>query len=55
MYAKGLTLSYQSKEVCRTEEIINSMTVDAERIGEFCWYMHDPWMRVLIYIYIYRY
>ncbi|XP_020203580.1 ABC transporter C family member 3 isoform X2 [Cajanus cajan] len=47
IYAKGLTLSCQSKEVSSTGEIINLMTVDAERIGEFCWYMHDPWMCVL--------
>jgi len=47
IYAKGLTLSCQSKEVHTTGEIINLMTVDAERIGEFCWYMHRPWMCVL--------
>ncbi|RDX67144.1 ABC transporter C family member 3, partial [Mucuna pruriens] len=47
IYAKGLTLSCQSKEVHSTGEIINLMTVDAARIGEFCWYMHDPWMCVL--------
>ncbi|CAA7016302.1 unnamed protein product [Microthlaspi erraticum] len=28
-------------------EIINFMTVDAERIGNFSWYMHDPWMVLL--------
>ncbi|KAL5164666.1 ABC transporter C family member 3 [Glycine soja] len=47
IYANGLTLSCQSKEVHSTGEIINLMSVDAERIGEFCWYMHDPWMCVL--------
>jgi len=47
IYAKGLTLSCQSKEVHSTGEIINLMTVDASRIGEFCWYMHRPWMCVL--------
>ncbi|KAL2322775.1 hypothetical protein Fmac_027154 [Flemingia macrophylla] len=47
IYAKGLTLSSQSKEVRSTGEIINLMTVDAARIGDFCWYMHDPWMCVL--------
>ncbi|KAG2394743.1 ABC transporter C family member 3 [Vigna angularis] len=47
IYAKGLTLSCQSKELRSTGEIINLITVDAERIGEFCWYMHDPWMCVL--------
>ncbi|KAL5077228.1 hypothetical protein RYX36_016212 [Vicia faba] len=47
IYAKGLTLSCKSKEEHSSGEIINLMTVDAERIGEFCWYMHDLWMAVL--------
>ncbi|XP_058788044.1 ABC transporter C family member 3-like isoform X3 [Vicia villosa] len=47
IYAKGLTLSCQSKERHSSGEIINIMTVDAQRIGEFCWYMHDPWIAVL--------
>ena len=28
-------------------EIIKLLTVDASRVGKFCWYMHDPWMAVL--------
>jgi len=49
IYAKGLTLSCQSKtkEGHSSGEIINLMTVDAGRIGEFCSYMHDPWVAVL--------
>ncbi|CAI8596710.1 unnamed protein product [Vicia faba] len=47
IYAKGLTLSGQSKEGHSSGGIINLMTVDAQRIGEFCWYMHDIWMAVL--------
>ncbi|RDX89485.1 ABC transporter C family member 3, partial [Mucuna pruriens] len=47
IYAKGLTLSCRSKEVYSTGEIINLMTADAARIGEFGLYMHDPWMCVL--------
>ncbi|CAK8565713.1 unnamed protein product [Lathyrus sativus] len=47
IYAKGLTLSCQSKEGHSSGEIINLMTVDAQRVGEFCWYLHDPWMDVL--------
>ncbi|KAI5409089.1 ABC transporter C family member 3 [Lathyrus oleraceus] len=47
IYAKGLTLSCQSKEEHSSGEIINLMNVDAQRIGEFCWYMHDIWMSVL--------
>ena len=47
IYNKSLTLSYQSKQGQSSGEIINLMAVDAERIGEFSWYMHDPWMLVL--------
>ncbi|KAL8462294.1 hypothetical protein ACS0TY_033372 [Phlomoides rotata] len=47
VYNKGLTLSCQSKQGHTTGEIINFMSVDAERIGDFGWYMHDPWMVVL--------
>uniref|UniRef100_A0A2N9EG28 ABC-type xenobiotic transporter n=1 Tax=Fagus sylvatica TaxID=28930 RepID=A0A2N9EG28_FAGSY len=44
IYNKGLTLSCQSKQDRSSGEIINLMTVDAERIGDFGWFMHDPWM-----------
>ncbi|KAL2322779.1 hypothetical protein Fmac_027158 [Flemingia macrophylla] len=47
IYAKGLNLSSQSKDCHSAGEIINLMTVDAERIGEFSWYMHQPWLCVL--------
>ncbi|GMN63550.1 hypothetical protein TIFTF001_032620 [Ficus carica] len=47
IYNKGLTLSCQSKQAHTSGEIINFMTVDAERIGDFTWYMHDPWMVIL--------
>ncbi|KAK6149391.1 hypothetical protein DH2020_016916 [Rehmannia glutinosa] len=47
IYNKGLTLSCQSKQGHTTGEIINFMSVDAERIGDFGWYMHDPWMIVI--------
>ncbi|XP_019101462.1 PREDICTED: ABC transporter C family member 3 isoform X2 [Camelina sativa] len=47
IYDKGLTLSCQSKQGSTSGEIINFMTVDAERIGDFSWYMHDPWMVLL--------
>ncbi|XP_042010090.1 ABC transporter C family member 3-like [Salvia splendens] len=47
IYNKGLTLSCKSKNEHTTGEIINFMAVDAERIGDFCWYVHDPWMLVL--------
>ncbi|WCJ33054.1 ABC transporter C family member 3 [Euphorbia peplus] len=47
IYNKGLTLSCQSKQGNSSGEIINFMTVDAERIGDFTWYMHDPWLVIL--------
>ncbi|CAI9088257.1 OLC1v1022538C1 [Oldenlandia corymbosa var. corymbosa] len=47
VYCKGLTLSGQSKQGQTSGEIINFMAVDAERIGDFGWYMHDPWMVIL--------
>ncbi|XP_004309817.1 PREDICTED: ABC transporter C family member 3-like [Fragaria vesca subsp. vesca] len=47
IYNKGLTLSCQSKQCHTSGEIINFMTVDAERVGDFTWYMHDPWMVLL--------
>uniref|UniRef100_A0A7N0TXW9 ABC-type xenobiotic transporter n=1 Tax=Kalanchoe fedtschenkoi TaxID=63787 RepID=A0A7N0TXW9_KALFE len=47
IYNKGLTLSCKSKQGQTSGEIINFMTVDAERIGDFSWYMHDPWLVLL--------
>ncbi|GLT33469.1 hypothetical protein SLA2020_080590 [Shorea laevis] len=47
IYNKGLTLSCQSKQSHTSGEIINFMTVDAERIGNFSWYLHDPWLVIL--------
>ncbi|KAJ9182558.1 hypothetical protein P3X46_006541 [Hevea brasiliensis] len=47
IYNKGLTLSCQSKQGHTSGEIINFMTVDAERIGDFSWYLHDPWLVII--------
>ncbi|XP_061993227.1 ABC transporter C family member 3-like isoform X1 [Rosa rugosa] len=47
IYNKGLTLSCQSKQSRTSGEIINFMTVDAERVGEFTFNMHDPWIVIL--------
>ncbi|ERN01708.1 hypothetical protein AMTR_s00090p00176020 [Amborella trichopoda] len=44
IYRKGLSLSSQSRQSHTSGEIINFMSVDAERIGEFGWYIHDLWM-----------
>ncbi|RDX68620.1 ABC transporter C family member 3, partial [Mucuna pruriens] len=47
IYNKALTLSCQSRQGHTSGEIINFMTVDAERVGNFSWYMHDLWMVAL--------
>lgn len=47
IYNKGLTLSCKSKQGNTSGEIINFMAVDAERIGDFGWYMHDTWLVIL--------
>ncbi|KAF7824758.1 ABC transporter C family member 3-like isoform X1 [Senna tora] len=47
IYSKCLTLSCQSKQGHTSGEIINFMTVDAERIGNFIWNIHQPWILVL--------
>jgi len=47
IYNKTLTVSCQSKQGHTSGEIINFMTVDAERVGVFSWYMHDLWMVAL--------
>lgn len=44
IYNKGLTLSSLSRLGHTSGEIINHMAVDAERIGTFSWYIHDPWL-----------
>ncbi|KAL0719562.1 hypothetical protein Bca4012_068886 [Brassica carinata] len=45
IYEKGLTLSCHSKST--SGEVINLMTVDAEKVGSFCWYIHDSWLLLL--------
>uniref|UniRef100_A0A803LEG2 ABC-type xenobiotic transporter n=1 Tax=Chenopodium quinoa TaxID=63459 RepID=A0A803LEG2_CHEQI len=47
IYNKALTLSCRSKQGHTSGEMINFMSVDAERIDNFSWYMHDPWMVIL--------
>ncbi|KAK8967570.1 ABC transporter C family member 3 [Platanthera guangdongensis] len=44
IYQKGLTLSSHARQGRTTGEIINIMSVDADRISLFSWYMHDLWM-----------
>ncbi|KAM3696211.1 hypothetical protein ACJW30_06G022900 [Castanea mollissima] len=44
IYNKGLTLSCQSKQGHTSGEIINFMTVDADRVADFSGYIHETWM-----------
>jgi ABC-type bacteriocin/lantibiotic exporter with double-glycine peptidase domain len=44
IYQKGLTLSSQSRQSRTIGEMINIMSVDANRISNFTWYMHDFWL-----------
>ncbi|KAJ4975723.1 hypothetical protein NE237_000829 [Protea cynaroides] len=44
IYEKGLKLSNESRQGHTSGEIINFMSVDAERVGNFSWYMHDLWL-----------
>ncbi|CAK9308686.1 unnamed protein product [Citrullus colocynthis] len=46
IYNKSLTLSCQSRQRHTSGEIINFIAVDAERICDFSWYMHDVWLVV---------
>lgn len=43
IYKKGLLLSSQARQRHTSGEIINYMSVDAERIGDFSWYLHEFW------------
>ncbi|CAN6448493.1 unnamed protein product [Victoria cruziana] len=44
IYEKGLSLSSKSRKERTSGEIINLVSVDANRIGEFSWYLHDLWV-----------
>jgi ABC-type multidrug transport system fused ATPase/permease subunit len=44
IYQKGLTLSSQSRQSRTSGEMINIMSVDADRVSLFSWYMHDLWL-----------
>uniref|UniRef100_A0A6N2JWM3 ABC-type xenobiotic transporter n=1 Tax=Salix viminalis TaxID=40686 RepID=A0A6N2JWM3_SALVM len=47
IYNKSLTISCHSKQGHSSGEIINIMTIDANRIGRFSWFIHDPWLVML--------
>ncbi|KAI4321713.1 hypothetical protein MLD38_035062 [Melastoma candidum] len=47
IYDKGLSLSCRSRQAHTSGEIINFVAVDADRVGTFSWYMHEPWLVLL--------
>ncbi|KAI8537302.1 hypothetical protein RHMOL_Rhmol09G0012900 [Rhododendron molle] len=47
IYNKGLTISCQSKQGHTSGEIVNLMSVDAQRVSDFGWYIHDPWLVII--------
>ncbi|KAH7443058.1 hypothetical protein KP509_02G017300 [Ceratopteris richardii] len=44
VYRKGLRLSSKSRQSHSGGEIINYMSVDVQRVGDFSWYLHDSWI-----------
>ncbi|KAM0878477.1 hypothetical protein ACQ4PT_034840 [Festuca glaucescens] len=44
VYQKGLSLSSTSRQSRTSGEMINIISVDADRVGLFSWYMHDLWL-----------
>ncbi|XP_023733602.1 ABC transporter C family member 3 isoform X1 [Lactuca sativa] len=46
IYQKGLNLSSMGHSHS-SGEITNLIAVDAERIGDFGWYIHDPWLVIM--------
>ncbi|CAM0879850.1 unnamed protein product [Alopecurus aequalis] len=44
VYKKGLSLSSGSRQSRTSGEMINIISVDADRVGLFSWYMHDLWL-----------
>ncbi|XP_076929223.1 ABC transporter C family member 3-like [Bidens hawaiensis] len=47
IYHKGMTISSRSTGGQSGGEITNLIAIDAERIGDFGWYIHDPWLVIL--------
>uniref|UniRef100_A0A804RD73 ABC transporter C family member 3 n=3 Tax=Zea mays TaxID=4577 RepID=A0A804RD73_MAIZE len=43
LYQKSLALSSQSRRSHTSGEMINIVSVDADRVGIFSWYLHEVW------------
>ncbi|KAL6615056.1 hypothetical protein ACP70R_037326 [Stipagrostis hirtigluma subsp. patula] len=44
IYQKGLALSSQSRQGSSSGELINVVSLDAQRVGDFNWSMHELWL-----------
>ncbi|KAG8058732.1 hypothetical protein GUJ93_ZPchr0002g24629 [Zizania palustris] len=44
IYKKGLSLSSQSRQSSSSGEVINAVSIDAERVADFNWSMHELWL-----------
>ncbi|KAJ4754875.1 ABC subfamily C transporter [Rhynchospora pubera] len=44
IYQKGLSLSSRSRKSRTVGEMINIMSIDANQVTSFTWYMHDFWL-----------
>ncbi|KAL5208407.1 hypothetical protein ABZP36_032842 [Zizania latifolia] len=44
IYKRGLSLSSQSRQSSSSGEIINAVSIDAERVADFNWSMHELWL-----------
>ncbi|XP_057833525.2 ABC transporter C family member 9 isoform X2 [Cryptomeria japonica] len=44
IYRKGMHLSIQARQSHTSGELINYMSVDVQRIGDFTWYLNTIWM-----------
>ncbi|CAN6326540.1 unnamed protein product [Urochloa humidicola] len=44
VYEKSLALSSQSRRSRTNGEMINIVSVDADRVGTFAWFMHEFWL-----------
>ncbi|CAM0145157.1 unnamed protein product [Urochloa decumbens] len=44
VYEKSLALSSQSRRSSTSGEMVNIVSVDADRVGTFAWFMHDLWL-----------
>ena len=55
IYRKGFLLSSQASKDIQIDEIINYMSIDADRIGDFSWYLQEFWsvpLQILVALFV---